>query len=115
MRAIVIFARSPQREALAKGLRVETAAPLFRSFTAMWLRAAQHAGAQPIVACDDGALRDIAPDVDRMHIAQRGATFGERAANAAADAFARGFTHVLLAAIDAPPAEIGEAFDALER
>lgn len=114
MRAVVIFARSPEREALAKGLRVERAAPLFRAFTARWLREAQRVGAQAIVVCD-GDLGAIAPEIERIHIAQRGVTFGDRVANASADAFALGFTEVVIAAIDAPPMSLDTAFDALER
>lgn len=109
-RAVVIFARSPQREALAKRLRIETAAPLFRSLTEAWIAAARAHGATPIVASEELIT------VEAMHIPQRGHRFGARVAAAAADAHALGFTSVVIAAIDAPPpAALGAAFEALEQ
>jgi len=114
--AIVLFARSPEREAAEKRMRF--AAPLFRALVASWLDAAQRQGAVPVVACAAGdreALASIAPEIEREWIEQRGATFGERAARASEEAFARGFDAIVLAAIDAPPRELGEIFASLER
>jgi len=114
--AIVLFARSPEREAAEKRMRF--AAPLFRALVASWLDAARCHGATPVVACaaaDRDALASIAPDIEREWIEQRGATFGERAARASADAFARGFDAIVLAAIDAPPRDLREIFASLER
>ena len=108
--AIVLFARSPEREAAAKRLPASTV-PLFRAVIAAWLDAARRHGATPLVAC-------AAEDRDAFDVAcieQRGATFGERVANAASIAFET-FDAVLIAAIDAPPpADLGRAFDALAR
>lgn len=101
--AVVLFARSPEREAAAKGMRF--AAPLFRRVIAAWLECAARAGATPLVACteeDLSALAAIAPSIHREWLPQRGATFGERVANASFDALAR-YDAVVLAAIDAPP------------
>ena len=110
--AIVLFARSPEREAAAKGLPVSTV-PLFRAVIAAWLEAAERHGAEALVACAAEDRPAFAPDVD--WIEQRGESFGARVANAAAAAFAR-FDAVLIAAIDAPPpADLGRAFDALAR
>jgi len=114
--AIVLFARSPEREAAEKRMRF--AAPLFRALVASWLDAARRHGATPVVACaaaDRDALASIAPDIEREWLEQRGATFGERAARASVDAFARGFDAIVLAAIDAPPRDLGEIFASLER
>jgi glycosyltransferase A (GT-A) superfamily protein (DUF2064 family) len=109
--AILLFARSPEREASAKRMRF--AAPLFRALVASWLDAARRHEAKPVIACaeeDREALASIAPDIDREWIEQRGATFGERVASATDEAFARGFDAVLIAAIDAPPHDLREAF-----
>jgi glycosyltransferase A (GT-A) superfamily protein (DUF2064 family) len=113
-RAVVLFARSPWREAAAKGLRGETAA-LFRRLISAWMRAA--GCAQIIVACDEvdrDALDGIEPSIDRITLFQRGATFGERLANAADDAFALGCDRVIVAGIDAPPPDLEHVFDLLD-
>jgi glycosyltransferase A (GT-A) superfamily protein (DUF2064 family) len=109
--AILLFARSPEREACAKRMRF--AAPLFRALVANWLAASQLHDATPVIACDSvdrEALASIAPEIAREWIEQRGSAFGERVARAADEAFARGFDSVLIAAIDAPPHDLGEAF-----
>jgi hypothetical protein len=96
-RAVVIFARSPRAEAKAKGLpHIEW---LFARVLESWIRAARCCNATPIVAME-----------------QRGATFGERLANAAADAFAAGFETLLITGIDTPPLSgVADAFEAAER
>lgn len=112
-RAVVLFARSPWREAAAKGLRGEAAA-LFRRLISAWMRAA--GCAQIIVACDEidrDALDGIEPSIDRITLSQRGATFGARLANAADDAFALGCDRVIVAGIDAPPPDLERVFDLL--
>lgn len=114
--AVVLFARSPEREAAAK--RMRSGARLFRAVVAAWLRAARRHGALPLIACaaeDREALAAIAPEIERGWIEQRGARFGLRVANAAEDAFARGHDAVVLAAIDAPPHDLGSTFAALAR
>ncbi|HYH09495.1 MAG TPA: DUF2064 domain-containing protein [Thermoanaerobaculia bacterium] len=116
MRAVVLFARSPEREAAAK--RMSSAAPLFRAVIAAWLRAAHAHGALPLIACeprDRESLAAIAPRCERAWIEQQPVPFGTRVADAASAAFVLGFDAVILAAIDAPPADLGTAFDALER
>lgn len=116
MRAILLFARSPRREALAK--RLPDAAPLFRRLIASWLRAAGRSGAVPLIACsraDREELAAIEPSIAREWLEQRGATFGDRVADATTSAFARGFESVIVAAIDAPPVALDAAFAQLER
>lgn len=114
MHSLLLFARSPEREAAAK--RMPGAAPLFRAVIAAWLDAAQRHGAAAVIACeaeDRAALARIAPHVPRLWIEQRGRTFGERVVHAAGEAFAS-FSSVVIAAIDAPPPpQLGAAFDAL--
>jgi glycosyltransferase A (GT-A) superfamily protein (DUF2064 family) len=110
-RAIVLFARTPAAEAAAK--RLNRAVPLFRELTASWIRSAPANDAALVIACD-APLARIASDVDRIWIRQRGASFGERLANAADDAFALGFDEVLVAGIDAPPHDVAKAFAALQ-
>jgi glycosyltransferase A (GT-A) superfamily protein (DUF2064 family) len=116
-RAVVLFARSPWREAAAKGLPGETAA-LFRKLIAAWMHAAVAAGARVIVACEDAdrdGLSEIARNVDRLTLTQRGHSFGERLANAADDAFARGYEQVIVAGIDAPPPDLDGVFRLLDQ
>jgi glycosyltransferase A (GT-A) superfamily protein (DUF2064 family) len=116
--AIVLFARSPEREAAAKGLRPATAVPLFRAVIAAWLKAARDADALAMIACateDRPALAAIAPEIERAWIEQRGTSFGVRVANAARAAFDAGSAQVIVAAIDAPPPDLDAAFDALGR
>jgi len=94
------------------------AAPLFRALVASWLDAARRQGATPVIACaaaDRDSLASIAPDIEREWLEQRGDSFGERVARASDDAFARGFDAVLIAAIDAPPRDLREAFAHLKR
>lgn len=114
MHSILLFARSPEREAAAK--RMPGAAPLFRAVIAAWLEAARRHGAAAVIACEDedrAALARIAPHVERRWIAQRGRTFGERVVAAAGEALAT-FDAVIVAAIDAPPPRnLGAAFAAL--
>lgn len=112
----MLFARSPEREAAAK--RMRSGARLFRAVVAAWLREAHRRGAVPLIACapeDREPLAAIAPEIARGWIEQRGATFGERVANATEDAFARGHAAVVLAAIDAPPHDLASTFAALAR
>lgn len=116
MRAVLLFARSPHREAVAK--RLPHGASLFRSVIAAWLRGAVANDAVPLIACapeDRDELAAIEPSVAREWLEQRGDTFGDRVANATTVAFARGFTSVIVAAIDAPPVALDVAFAQLER
>ena len=112
-RAVVIFARAPEVEAAVKGLPTSFAA-LFDRNTAAWLRAAASAGATPVISCARAArFHDIAPEISRLYIEQRGATFGERLASTAEAAFALGFDEVLITGVDVPPGRVAEAFAAL--
>ena len=115
-RALVLFARSPWREAAAKGLRGDSAA-LFRRLISAWMQSAVACGARVIVACEDAdreALARIEPSIERLTLTQRGATFGERLANAADDAFALHHERVIIAGIDAPPPDLDHAFALLD-
>lgn len=113
--AVVLFARSPEREAAAKRMR-SRGARLFRAVVAAWLRAARRHGALPLIACaaeDRAALAAIAPEIERGWIEQDGESFGARVANVVEVAFQRGHDALILAAIDAPPHDLGSAFAAL--
>src|SRR5258706_11613647 len=104
-RALVLFARSPWREAAAKGLRGDSAA-LFRRLISAWMRSAAACGARVIVACEDPdreALARIEPSIDRLTLTQRGPTFGERLSHPAHDAFALQHTRGILPRTDPPP------------
>jgi glycosyltransferase A (GT-A) superfamily protein (DUF2064 family) len=116
MRAVLLIARSPRREAAAKGLSPQFAA-LFRRVTAAWLRAAAAATARVVIACEEAdreELDAIAPEVERIVLAQRGETFGQRLANATDDTFALGCTSVVIGAIDAPPPDLSRVFATLD-
>ena len=112
-RAVVIFARAPEVESAVKGLPNRFAA-LFDRNTAAWLRAANAAGATPVISCaSPGRFDRIAPEIARRYIAQRGATFGERLASTADAAFALGFDEVLITGIDVTPRRVAGVFAAL--
>jgi len=116
-RAIVIFARAPEVEAAVKGLPARFAG-LFHRTTAAWLRAATFCDATPVIACEAHArarFDAILPDVGRLYVDQRGATFGERLASSAEAAFALGFDEVLITGIDVPVAHATDVFAALSR
>jgi hypothetical protein len=66
-----------------------------------------------VISCASPARFDaIAPEVPRLYIAQRGATFGERLASTAEAAFALGFDEVVITGIDVAPC-LGGVFEAL--
>src|SRR2546430_8868515 len=114
-RAVVIFARPPELEAAAKGLPLRYAR-LFEQTVAAWLRAATAAGATPVIACAARArFHAIAPEVARLYVDQRGATFGERLASAAEAVFALDFDEVVMTGIDAPLPRVADVFAALGR
>lgn len=99
MRAVLLFARSPEAETRAKGLRPQ-AASIFRGIMDSWRRAALAANASLIL-----------PN------RQSGDTFGERLAHCAQAAFASGAKTLLIGGIDspAPDAETMErSFEDLE-
>jgi hypothetical protein len=111
-RAIVIFARAPEVEACVKRLPSQFAG-LFDRNTAAWLRAASAAGATPVISCETAARFEcIAPEIRRLYIAQRGATFGDRLASTAEAAFALGFDEVVITGIDVRP-DLAGVFEAL--
>lgn len=114
-RAIVIFARAPEVEAAVKGLPARFAA-VFHRAAAAWLRAATFCDATPVIACAPHArarFDAILPEVDRLYVDQRGATFGERLASSAEAAFSLGFDQVLITGIDVPVARASDVFAAL--
>jgi glycosyltransferase A (GT-A) superfamily protein (DUF2064 family) len=117
-RAVIIFGRSPEAEALAKHLRVSRTAPVFEAVTAMWLRAAERANATAIVACareDRRRIESIAPAAPRIWIEQLEGTFGARLTGVVAETFRRGFETVVVTGIDAPPpASLDDVFAKLE-
>ena len=113
-RALLLFARTPEAEAAAKGL-AKGAAALFEALIASWLRVAEDAGATAVIACEPAARARhsaIAPRQPRAYVDQTGKTFGERLANAAAAC--RNFDAVIIAGIDAPPMDLTSAFAKLE-
>jgi glycosyltransferase A (GT-A) superfamily protein (DUF2064 family) len=117
-RAVVIFARSPEREAAAKNLPLQHAVPLFQKHVGEWLHAATSCDAIPVIACDEEdreSLAAILPERARLWVTQRGTAFSQRLAIAASDTFSLGFKAIVIAAIDAPPpAALCDAFETIE-
>jgi hypothetical protein len=113
-RAVVIFARAPEVEAAVKRFPSRFAG-LFHRNVAAWLRTASAAGVTPVISCASPARFDaIAPEIARLYVEQRGATFGERLASTAEAAFALGFDEVVITGIDVTPC-LGGVFEALAR
>ena len=113
-RAVLLFARTPEAEAAAKGLP-QRAAAIFEALIRAWLRAAESGGATAVIACspaDRSRLSAIAPRCSRLYVDQAGETFGDRLAGAAA-ACSR-FSPIVIAGIDAPPPDLQTAFEQLE-
>lgn len=114
----MIFARSPEREALAKELPLQQAVPLFQRNVGQWLHAAAFCDATPVIGCDQEdreALAAIVPERPRLWVPQRGTAFSQRLAIAASDTFSLGFQALVIAAIDAPPPRsLESAFELVE-
>lgn len=112
MRALVIFCRTPEAEARAKGLPVAKSAPLFEAALARWIRKARDAHAEPVIACAPehrARLARIAPDAS--WIEQPQGSFGARLSAVATEAFGRGYARVALTGIDTPPIDLAAVFD----
>ena len=115
-RAIVIFARSPRAEALAKRLD-DSAVHLFEAVTREWLEVARRVNAEVLVACDPSHRADFARLGCFRWIDQGSGTFGARLHDAGAAAFQQGFATIAVTGIDAPPLRARElelAFLAVE-
>jgi glycosyltransferase A (GT-A) superfamily protein (DUF2064 family) len=117
-RAVLIFARSPESEAMAKNLPLQEAVPVIRQHVAEWLSAASMCDAAAVIACvaaDREAIAAIVPEQARLWVTQRGTAFGQRLAIAATDAFSLGFSALMIAPIDVPPpAALALAFETVE-
>jgi glycosyltransferase A (GT-A) superfamily protein (DUF2064 family) len=114
-RAVVLFARTPEAEAVAKGLPLRSAA-LFETLIADWIRVSFAAGATAVLACTPASrkrLSRIAPELPRTYVDQGCGSFGERLA-AVANAVASRSDATIIAAIDAPPHDLETAFERLE-
>ena len=114
-RAVILFARTPEAEAVAKGLSRQ-AIRLFERLIAEWLRAASAAGADAFIACarsERERFATIARDVSRAYIDQHGVTFGARLASAASSVIS--YDAIVISGIDAPPPpDLARALEALE-
>lgn len=101
--AVLVFARSPQRDALRWGWTRPAALDARRSLlTSLLARIAPVTGADVLVF-HDGDPADLltAPGV-RGFVPQSGTTFARRLQNALAHAFARGYRRVVLIGTDIP-------------
>lgn len=104
-RALVVFTRTPEAEARAKGLSPEAGARLFAAFLSSWERAAEAAGARFVISspprCAERFRSRRGPDLSPV-LVQSDGRFGERLASAAEEVFALGFTSVAIVGCDAP-------------
>ncbi|MGH9441109.1 MAG: TIGR04282 family arsenosugar biosynthesis glycosyltransferase [Thermoanaerobaculia bacterium] len=119
-RALLVFTRTPEAEARAKGLSPERAAGLFAGFLDSWRRAAEEAGARLVLSsperCAD-RFRTHALGEGATILAQAARPFGERLASAVGEVFELGFRCVSVVAGDTPALSGGElriVFEALE-
>lgn len=116
-RALLVFTRTPEAEARAKGLEPERAARLFSAFLSSWRIAAEAAGARFVVSSPprcaerfrEGRLCEGA-----VVLEQSARPFGERLACAVDEVFALGFKSVSVVAGDAPSIS-GEELDLVFR
>ncbi|HET9794332.1 MAG TPA: DUF2064 domain-containing protein [Thermoanaerobaculia bacterium] len=119
-RALVVFTRSPEAEARAKGFSSASAAPLFRALLDSWVRLARETGTDLVLASPAACRRrlegsGIAPEA--RFLTQRRAAFGERVAAIFRETFALGFESVVLVGADGPaiePRDLRRAFAAAE-
>ena len=118
-RALVLFTRSPEAEARAKGLG-PNAAPLFRALLDSWVELARRTGTALVVASPEACRRRleraaVAPGA--RFLTQRGDRFGDRLADAVARTFEGGARSVVVAGTDVPaiePADLRRAFEDAE-
>ena len=120
-RVLVLFAREPRREALDKGLAVESGERLFAAFARGWIDAASRCGARVFVATPPGdrAGWRRALAAERFEtIEQRGSSLGCRLEAAARQALATsGSGCVVLVGGDVAPSarSLAAAFELRER
>jgi glycosyltransferase A (GT-A) superfamily protein (DUF2064 family) len=118
-RVLVLFAREPRRQALEKGLTVESGASLFAAFARDWIAGASACGAKVFIATppdDRAAWRRALPDSRFAFLDQRGRSLGERLEDAARQAAADGACVVLVGGDVAPsPRSLAAAFELRER
>lgn len=120
-RALLVFTRSPEAEARAKGFALEQTAGLFAAFLASWKRAAEGAGASLLISTPPRCAKPIQANglyEDVRFLVQSPARFGRRLASAVEGAFQLGFSSVSVVAGDTPAipsAELDGVFEALER
>jgi glycosyltransferase A (GT-A) superfamily protein (DUF2064 family) len=104
-RALLVFTRTPEAEARAKGFSPEAGALLFAAFLSSWERAAKAAGARFVISspprCAERFRARRGPGCSPV-LSQSGGRFGERLQNAVGEVFALGFTSVAVVGGDAP-------------
>jgi hypothetical protein len=120
-RALLVFTRSPQAEARAKGLDPEAGTRLFLALLASWEESSRRAGIRLVLATPASCRRwmENSPICrNASFLTQRGGTFGERLLAGAADAMALGFGKLVVVGGDSPAVSCDELlgiFEKLER
>jgi glycosyltransferase A (GT-A) superfamily protein (DUF2064 family) len=104
-RGLLMFTRSPEEEALAKGLPAETGARLFDRLLGAWRGAALEASAEFLIAAPSSSVGSLAGRLTHPAsiASQRGASPSERLRDALHRAFERGLAAVLVVGGDSPP------------
>jgi len=119
-RALLVFTRSPEAEARAKGFAPQAASGLFGAFLASWKRAAESADARLLISSPPQCARRLQANPlceGAVFLAQSAGRFGERLASAVESAFALGYSSVAVVPGDTPAisgAELGRVYTALE-
>jgi uncharacterized protein len=97
-RALLLFSRSPEREAAAKGFPRCAGRTLFRALAGGWMESALRAGAAVLISSPDPPT----PQFSARWLPQTGQSFGQRLSRAVEAAFARGYGPVIVVAGDTP-------------
>jgi glycosyltransferase A (GT-A) superfamily protein (DUF2064 family) len=119
-RALLVFTRSPEAEAISKGFRSEGGAPLFHAFLSSWVDLARKAAVHLVVASPAPCRRRLEGSGvarEATFQTQRGGGFGDRLADAACAVFGRDFESVIVVGGDAPAItadELRSSFAAIE-
>jgi glycosyltransferase A (GT-A) superfamily protein (DUF2064 family) len=105
-RGLLLFTRSPEEEALAKGLPLQSGSRLFGCLLDSWRDAALDTGAELLIAAPPSSVRSLAGRLARWSASidsQRGASPSDRFRDAIRRAFEQGLEILLVAGGDSPP------------
>lgn len=108
-RKILLFTRSPEAEARAKGLPLSDGSRVFAGFLNGWQQRAHEAQAELLIVAPAGSVLALARLLPEASIRQQqGTSFGDRVEAAFASAFRDGGRSVLMVGGDGPPLELAD-------